>query len=45
MNKEELKKYLKDNLQIVWYYNSIDKLFIALTLEGEIISKLPFNQE
>ncbi len=44
MNKEEIKNYLKDNLKLVWHYYGPDKLFIELQLEGEIISKLPFEQ-
>ena len=44
MDKEELKKYLKDNLTINWVYSG-DKLYIAIELEREIISKIKFEQE
>lgn len=43
MEKEEVKQYIKDNLKIIWQYED-DKLFIKLELEGETISKIPFEQ-
>ena len=43
MNKEEVKKYIKDNLKLVWHYEK-DNLYIELRLENEVISKLPFEQ-
>ena len=44
MNKEEIKNYLKENLKIDWMYTD-NKLYIVLELEGEVISKMRFNQE
>ena len=45
MNKEEIKNYLKENLKIDWMYIGDGKLYIVLKLEGEVISKMKFNQE
>jgi len=46
MDKEELKKYLKENLEIKWRMDYVhDDLYIVLTLEGEEISKIPFARE
>lgn len=45
MNKEEIKNYLKGNLKIDWKYEGRDRLYVALTLEGEVISKIPFAQD
>jgi len=42
MNKEEIKQYLKQNLKIDWKYEGYGKLYVVLTLEGEVISKIPF---
>ena len=43
MSKEEIKEYLKNNLKIVWEQER-NKLYIALKLEGDIISKIHFEQ-
>ena len=45
MNKEEIKQYLKENLKIDWKYEGYGKLYVVLTLEGEVISKMPFAQD
>ena len=45
MNKEEIKQYLKQNLKIDWKYKGYGKLYVVLTLEGEVISKIPFAQD
>lgn len=45
MDKEEIKNYLKENLEIGWEYGGYGKLYIVLTLEGEVISKMPFAQD
>lgn len=42
--KEEIKNYLKENLKMDWMYTG-DKLYIALKLENEVISKMRFHQE
>ena len=39
----EVKNYLKKNLKIQWYHTG-EKLYVALKLENEIISKIPFEQ-
>ena len=41
---EEIKDYIKKNLDIDWKYIN-DKLYIVLLLDGEIISKIRFAQE
>lgn len=45
MDKKELKEYLKENLKIDWRYEGYDRLYVVLTLEGEVISKMPFAQD
>lgn len=45
MDKEEIKQYLKENLKIDWKYEGRDKLYMALILEGDVISKMPFAQD
>ena len=44
VTKEEIKEYLKNNLKIAWDYN-YDKYehLLVLKLEGQIISKIPFE--
>lgn len=44
MNKEEeVREYIKDNLNIQWRYEGRE-LFICLVLEGEVVSKIRFEQ-
>lgn len=38
-----IRNYLKKNLKIEWTYQG-NKLYVALKLENEIISKIPFEQ-
>ena len=47
MNKEEIIKFLKENLKIAWHREGKwdEYTFIVLMLGDEIISKIPFNQE
>mgnify|MGYP007101867135 CR=1 FL=1 len=47
MSKEEIKEYLKNALKIKWATSGKcgDDLYIALTLDGEVISKIPFAQD
>ena len=42
MTKED-KQYLQDNLKIEWRYEG-DDLYIVLTLEGKVVSEIPFEQ-
>ena len=42
MNQED-KEYLKTNLKIDWYYQN-GELYLCLILDGEIISKVKFEQ-
>ena len=45
MNEQELQEYLKKNLNIKWAYDdSSEKLYIALCLKDEVISKIQFEQ-
>lgn len=37
------KEYLKNNLKLAWNYQG-NKLYLTLSLEGEIISKIKFEQ-
>ena len=43
MDKEELVQFLSENLNIKWKYES-GELYLALVLDGKIISKIPFEQ-
>lgn len=45
MDYDRLKDYIKNNLKLDWQYTKDDKLYIVLELEGEIISKIRFNQD
>lgn len=45
MTNEELKQYLRQNLEIGWKYDYPDGLRIVLSLEGEVISEMPFGTE
>lgn len=47
MNKEEIIKFLKENLKIAWHNEGKwdEYLFIVLKLGDEIISKIPLSQE
>ena len=47
MNKEEIIKFLKENLKISWHSEGKwdEYTFIALKIGDEIISKIPFSQE
>ena len=47
MNKEDIKQYLYNNLKIKWLTEGKwgDELYIALVLEGQVISKIPFEQD
>ena len=45
MDYDRIKDYLKKNLKLDWQYTKDDKLYIVLELEGEIISKIRFNQD
>lgn len=45
LNLEEIKEYLKKNLNIQWSYDYKDDLYITLNLEDQTISKIPFDIE
>lgn len=46
MNQEEIKNYLKDHLNIEWkYYGKEYDLYLCLTLDGEVISKVEFARD
>ena len=45
MTKNELKQYLKDNLEIVWRYDTNYNLYLAIELEGETISRVEFERD
>ena len=40
---EKDKEYLKNNLRLAWNYQG-DTLYLILSLEGEVISKIKFEQ-
>ena len=41
-HKEEIKNYIKENLKIEWQWNNFE-WYICLILDGEVISKIPFE--
>lgn len=43
MTKEEIKKYLKDNLKLSWEYKN-DNYYIVLKLDGEKVTELEFGE-
>ena len=47
MTKNELKQYLKDNLEIVWRYeyDTNYDFYLAIELEGETISRVEFERD
>lgn len=44
MDYDRIKDYLKNNLKLDWQYTKDNRLYIVLELEGEIISKIEFEQ-
>lgn len=42
MDKEAIRKYIKDNLKLGWIHDG-ESYYIVLKLEGEIVSKLRFE--
>lgn len=42
MEKEEIKDYIKNNLEISWDFRE-GKYYLVLSLEGEKISEVKFN--
>ena len=43
MTKEEIKKYLKDNLKLSWEYKN-GNYYIVLKLDGEKVTELNFGE-
>ena len=43
LKKDQMKGYLKDNLKLDWQYDG-NKLYLALKLEGETVTRLRFHE-